>query len=128
LVLLWFVLEETFASRPLLYREQEALVRQETYHLVFTCGESFLRFLLRGDALFVFLGLIRFIRENNVLNPTEDDDALVVRRFYHNTYRVVANKVEFVTVVGVLHSNPHLLVKHKQMQIVEQRRYISLAE
>jgi len=84
--------------------------------------------MLGGDALFVFLSLIRFIRENNVLNPTEDDDALVVRRFYHNTYRVVANKVKFVTVVGVLHSNPHLLVKHKQMQIVEQRRYISLAE
>lgn len=73
--------------------------------------------------VFLWLSAVDYI-----LDAAEDYDLFEAFVVSQHTHRVVANVVQFVRVVAVLHANPYLLVQQEKVNVVQKRRDILLAQ
>lgn len=62
------------------------------------------------------------------MNAAEDDDLLAALAVADHSHRVVADEVHLVAVVRVLDADPDLLVQQEQVNVIEQRGNVLLAE
>ena len=70
----------------------------------------------------------RSLPTNCVGDTTEDEHALILVTIRDHCHALVTNVVESVAVVAVLDLEPNFLVEQKQMQVVQKRRDVLLAQ